>query len=490
MGRDVAAVTVTKEDRQRYRNKVRRCLEAFAAMLRESLFDEDQARIGMELELNLVDDEGRPAMRNTAVLEAIADPGSWETELAQFNIEINLPPCSLAGKSLGMLEQSVRDNLNHAEARAREAGARLMLVGILPTLRQSHVSEATMSANPRYRLLNEQVLAARGENLTLEIEGVERLETTTDCITPEAACTSAQFHLQVRPEHFAICWNASQAIAGVQAAVGANSPYLFGKELWRETRFPLFEQTTDTRGEELKAQGVRPRVWFGERWISSAYDLFSENVRYFSSLLPLCEDEDPLEVLARGEVPQLAEMTLHNGTIYRWNRPVYAVDGGTPHLRVENRVLPAGPTVADTMANAAFYYGLVRALAEEEQPVWHRMPFEAAADNLRSGARYGLSARIWWPGSGGVPAADLVLHRLLPKAAAGLDRWGVDAVIRDRLLGIIERRCATGRNGAVWQAETVHSIEADRATALARMTRRYREHMHTNAPVHTWPIGG
>jgi gamma-glutamyl:cysteine ligase YbdK (ATP-grasp superfamily) len=489
MGRDVAAVTITKEDRRLYREKIRRCLEALSAMLRDGRFEDDRASIGMEVELNLVDEAGRPAMRNAAVLESIADPDSWATELAQFNIEINLPPGSLAGKSLARLEQSIRDNLNHADGRARAAGAELMMIGILPTLRESDLSEATLSANQRYKLLNEQVLAARGETLSLDIEGVERLRTSADCIAPEAACTSVQFHLQVAPDRFAACWNAAQAIAGVQLALGANSPYLFGKELWRETRLPLFEQSTDARSEELKAQGVRPRVWFGERWIDSAFDLFEENTRYFSSLLPMCEEEEPLEVLARGEIPELAELSLHNGTIYRWNRPVYAVVDGRPHLRVENRVLPAGPTVADVMANAALYYGLVRALVEEEHPVWERMAFAAAADNARRGARYGLDARVYWPGVGEVPVTELVLDHLLPLAVTGLGRWGVDTIVRDRLLGIIEQRCVTGRNGATWQVETVRAVEADRDEALRLMTRRYVDHMHTNAPVHTWPIG-
>src|ERR1043165_9521183 len=174
-------------------------------------------------------------------------------------------------------------------------------------------------------------------------------------------------------------WNASQGIAGIQVAVGANSPYLFGKRLWAETRIALFEQATDTRPDELKAQGVRPRVWFGERWITSIFDLFEENVRYFPALLPVCEDEDPEAVLDQGGTPALAELRLHNGTIYRWNRPIYDVARGRPHLRVENRVLPAGPTVVDIIANAAFYFGLVRVLAEADRPVWTQMSFATAA---------------------------------------------------------------------------------------------------------------
>ena len=207
---------------------------------------------------------------------------------------------------------------------------------------------------------------------------------------PEAACTSTQLHTQVSPDNFAAYWNASQAISGIQLAVGANSPYLLGKQLWQETRIPLFEQATDTRSEELKEQGVRPRVWFGERWINSIFDLFEENVRYFPALLPITDDEDPLEVLEGGGTPTLSELKLHNGTIYRWNRPVYDVVDDVPHLRVENRVLAAGPTVIDTMANAAFYFGLVRTLAEDDRPLWSQMSFSAAEENFHVAAEHGI----------------------------------------------------------------------------------------------------
>jgi gamma-glutamyl:cysteine ligase YbdK (ATP-grasp superfamily) len=241
---------------------------------------------------------------------------------------------------------------------------------------------------------------------------------------------------------------------------------------------------------ELQQQGVRPRVWFGEHWITSVFDLFEENIRYFPALLPICEEEDPLAELDRGSAPQLAEMSLHNGTVYRWNRPVYAVVDGTPHLRVENRVLPAGPSVADIMANAAFYYGLVRVLAEAQRPVWTQMSFATAAENLYEAARNGLDANLYWPGVGEAPATELVLRRLLPLAHEGLRGWGMDQAEADRLLGIIEQRCITGQNGAAWQAATVAATEqsgADRTEALRRMTQRYIEHMHTNDPVHTWP---
>jgi gamma-glutamyl:cysteine ligase YbdK (ATP-grasp superfamily) len=493
MGRDIQPIKISGEDRRIYRDRVWRSLEVLAKMLQERRFEANPAKVGLEIELNLVDERGMPSMRNADVLEAIADP-AWATELGQFNLEINVPPRQLAGDAAGDLEREVRASLNAADGNARGLGSRLVMVGILPTLQKKDVDEETLSANARYRVLNEQIFAARGEDMRIAIDGTEHLLTYADSITPEAACTSVQLHLQVSPDAFANYWNAAQAIAGVQVALAANSPFLFGKQLWHETRITLFEQATDTRPAELKEQGVRPRVWFGERWITSVFDLYEENIRYFPALLPICEEEDPLAVLEEGGSPQLAEMSLHNGTVYRWNRPVYAVVDGQPHLRVENRVLPAGPTVADVIANAAFYYGLVRALAEAERPIWTQMSFATATDNLYEAARHGLGAHLYWPGFGEAPVAELVLRRLLPLAQEGLSRWGVDPAQADRLLGIIEQRCLTGRTGAAWQMATVAAFTehsgADRPEALRLMTERYIEHMHTNQPVHAWPETG
>ncbi|HEY2041549.1 MAG TPA: glutamate--cysteine ligase [Jatrophihabitans sp.] len=492
MGTDVDKTEFTRKDRQQYRAKVRRCLDVFARMLAESKFDFDRPMTGLEIEFNLVDPDYNPAMKNAEVLSKIAND-DFQTELGQFNIEINVAPRSLIGNSVNELESNLRASLNDAEARSLEADAHILMIGILPTLATGHLPVESLSGNPRYALLNEQIFAARGEDIHISIDGPERLSTYADTIAPEAACTSVQFHLQVSPLAYAATWNAAQCLAGVQLALGANSPFLFGKELWRETRIALFEQATDTRPEELKAQGVRPRVWFGERWITSIFDQFEENVKYFPALLPICDDEDPVEVLDRGDTPTLGELRMHNGTVYRWNRPVYDVFRGKPHLRVENRVLPAGPTVVDVLANGAFYYGMLRMLAEEDRPLWTRMSFAAAQDNFYAGARHGIDAKIYWPGLGEVPATELVLRRLLPIAHEGLDRWGVDSDVRDRLLGIIEQRCISHLNGAEWQVRTFHQIDEDRhlerGEALREMTKLYAEHMHSNEPVHTWPIG-
>jgi hypothetical protein len=500
MGREVATnCTFSREDRQRYRAKIQRCLDALARMLAENTFSFPEQHMGLEIELNLVDDAMRPAMANTEVLEKINDP-SFTTELGQQNVEINVRPRPIAGDETLRLEYELRGALRGANAKANDAGTRLVMIGMLPTLRAEHFDVRWLSNNPRYALLNDQIFAARGEEMVLSVEGIpmpgrppESLRSYAESILPEAACTSVQLHLQVAPEDFAAHWNAAQCLAGVQVAIGANSPFLLGKALWHETRIPLFLQATDTRSKELQNQGVRPRVWFGERWITSIFDLFEENVRYFPALLPETVDEDPLEALDAGHTPQLSELRLHNGTVWRWNRPVYDTSDGVPHLRVENRVLPAGPTVADLLANAAFFYGAQRALSRQERPLWTQMSFQAAEENLYAGARSGMDAQLYWPGIGWIPPDELVLRRLLPMAHDGLRDCGVSDAARERYLGVIERRCLTRRTGASWQRRTVAFLEErgqDRDTALAGMLRRYVELMYAGEPVHTWPTGG
>ena len=488
MGAEVEARQFSREDRKRHREKVRRCLDVLARMLTESRFDFERPMAGLEIELNLVDSDLEPAMRNAEVLAAIADP-LFQTELGRFNIEINVPPRRLADAGFTSFESSVRDALNAADTKAREIGAYFAMVGILPTLRPEHVTLDNVSENPRYSLLDQQIFASRGEDLEIIIDGVERLQMVSDTIMPEAACTSTQVHLQVSPDDFAPYWNAAQAIAGLQVAVGANSPYLFGHQLMAESRIPLFEQSTETRSEELKAQGVRPRVWFGERWVTSIFDLFEENSLYFPALLPISSEEDPVAVLDAGGVPALGELRLHNGTVYRWNRPVYDVHDGTPHLRVENRVLPAGPTVVDTMANAAFFSGLVRALADDDRPIWSQMSFQAAQENFAVGIRHGINAEVYWPRVGQVKVTELVVRKLLPLAAEGLRLWGVADAEAGRLLDIIERRCLRAANGATWQTAAVARREGagePRSAALRGMLGDYVDLMHSNQPVHSW----
>jgi hypothetical protein len=497
MGKDLSSDPFNPRDRGRYRRKVQRCLDTLARMLSDGSFSFPRKNIGLEVELNLVDKAMRPSMTNTMVLEALNDP-SFTTELGQHNIELNVPPRTLAGDSVLELEEDLQNYLLGANAAAGNAAASLAMIGILPTLHHDHFDQKWLTNNVRYSLLNDQIFAARGEHIVLSMEGAalhgqkpERLRSYSESILPEAACTSVQLHVQVSPDEFAPYWNAAQCLSGVQVAIGANSPFLLGKALWHETRIPLFLQATDTRPEELKNQGVRPRVWFGERWITSIFDLFEENVRYFPGLITETDAEDPVDALESGYAPKLTELRLHNGTVWRWNRPVYDVVDGKPHLRVENRVLPAGPTVLDVVANAAFFYGAQRALVEAERPLWTQMSFQAAEENLYAGARNAFDAQLYWPGTGWIPPDELVLRVLLPLAHEGLAMAEVSERAIDRYLGVIEQRCLTRRTGSWWQRESVALAQrrgADRETALASMLARYLELSLSGDPVHAWPV--
>lgn len=488
MGDEVKRATYSNAHRREYRRKVGLCLDVFETMLGRSCFDSAEPLTGMEIECNLVDGDYQPAMSNRHVLQAIADP-AYQTELGAYNIEFNVPPHALPGHTGLDLEAEVRASLNDAEVAAAAEGSHIVMIGILPTLMPEHLDHDWMSESTRYAALNDSIFSARGEDIPINISGPEPLSWEAVSIAPESACTSVQLHLQLAPETFAANWNAAQAVAGPQLALAANSPFFFGHLLWPETRIELFAQSTDTRPEELKSQGVRPRVWFGEGWISSVLDLYRENIRYFPSLLPEVSDEDPVAELAAGRTPQLSELRLHNGTVYRWNRPVYDVVDGRPHLRLENRVLPAGPTVVDMLANSAFFYGLLRSLSEADEPLWESLDFAVAEANILAAARHGIDAKLHWPGLGEVTARELVLDTLLPLAHDGLHRWGVDPEVRDRFLGVIEGRAASGRNGASWQVSTVQRLQdggMTRPEALAEMLRRYCDHMHANTPVHTW----
>ena len=415
----------SRAHRREYRRKVQLCLDVFETMLAQSSFEFDRPLTGMEIECNLVDADYQPAMSNSEVLASIADP-AYQTELGAYNIEFNVPPRPLPGRAALELEADVRASLNAAEAKANAR-------------RRAHRDDrhpADADAGTPFRPLDERVDALSGaQRFDLHrprrghpdrhrrpgaAEPADRRRSRRNRRAPACSCTCRS-----PPPTSRRNWNAAQVLAGPQLALGANSPYFFGHQLWSETRIELFTQATDTRPDELKTQGVRPRVWFGERWITSIFDLFEENVRYFPSLLPELSDEDPVGELAEGRTPQLAELRLHNGTIYRWNRPVYDVVDGRPHLRVENRVLPAGPTVVDMMANSAFYYGMLRTLSEEDRPLWTKMSFAAAQHNFLEAAQHGMDARLYWPGLGEVTPDELVLRQLLPMADEGLRRWGV-----------------------------------------------------------------
>lgn len=497
MGEAISAQSYTPRQRTDYRKQLGHDLETFDAYLQDADFLA-RGTIGLELELNLVDQHQQPAPVNQQVLEAIDNP-DFQTEIGSFNFELNHPVLSVAGAGLKNLENGLDARLMAARAGAKKCGARVASIGTLPTLTQEFLDAPEwITDENRYRALSNMVVQSRGELVHIDLSNRESFSAEFNDVAPEAACTSMQLHLQVAPNRFADAWNASQAIAGVQAALSANSPLFMGRKLWHESRVPVFEQSIDTRTPELVAQGVRPRVWFGERWITSIFDLFEENVRYFPPLLPESREESGSPIM-KGKAPALHYLNLHNGTVWRWNRPIYAPSDsgdGTAHVRVENRLLPAGPTATDMVADAAFYYGMVNYLSEQNRPVWSRLSFNEARSNFYEGCRNGMFARITWPTLGKIDVAKLVRNHLLERAQKGLADLKVDQDLIDYYLGIIEQRAATRQNGAVWQMRTLSAMNPSvskpdtesRREALARLVDLYIENQESGKPVHTWPV--
>ncbi|HEX7351089.1 glutamate--cysteine ligase [Brachybacterium sp.] len=494
MGREIGTTEYTRSQRTRYRRELRRNLDLFETFLDTAEFV-DEGTVGVELEMNLArTDTMAPALISDLLLEDLDDE-EYVHEIGRFNLEANLPVSHPHGDGLRLLERELTEKVDRADAAAQARDARVIPIGHLPTITEElFAGDEWRAPGARYEALEKTVLEARGEEIYLSIEGEGKgrgLDVTFDSIAPESACTSMQLHLQVPPEQFSAAWNAAQAIAGPQVALAANSPFLLGRRLWHETRIPTFVQALDTRPPELATQGVRPRVWFGERWITSMFDLFEENVRLFPALIPESRDmaEEPL--LTEGSSPRLHELMLHNGTVWRWNRPIYDPGTDVPHLRLENRLLPAGPTPADMAANAAFFYGILRSLVHERRPLWSRMSFEQAAEAFQQCARWGLEARVRWPKVGRVRVADLLQEQLIPQAMQGLRDLGADEPVIERYSEILSERARTGRNGARWQIDTVTSLElrgATRSEALAEMTRLYRAAVDIGEPVHAWQV--
>ena len=491
MGERVDASALVAGHREEVQRRLQRCVAALQRMVDGGWFVGHEDTIGMEVELDLVDPLGRPRLINDAVLARLGR-ADMQDELGQFNVELNLAPRRLQGRVLYDSERDLAAVLDGCRARIERLGARLVAVGMLPTVSAEQLTvERISSGNPRYALLCRRMRAARHRPFLVRIiDGCEPVEFSTDVAAPDAAATSLQLHLRVPPDRFAAYYNAAQMIAGAQVAVAANSPYLLTRQAWQETRITLLEQLLDSRRPREVRAGAPARVRLGDGWVNGPVELFDELVRLFPPLFPMLEAEDPDAALGAGCAPGLRELRLHNGTVWRWNRPVYDVQAGRPQLRIENRVLPSGPTAVDMVANAAFYYGLVRAIVDSDPIPWRQMPFAVAERNLHRAARDGLAARLCWRGIDH-PVGQLTREVLLPAAAAGLDAWGVDADDRDRYLGVIEARVRCCRTGAAWQTQVVRYLEEHgmgRIAALREMTRRYVEHSHTGAPVHEWPV--
>lgn len=468
-------------------------LAALERMLDGGRIESGVRRIGAEQEMFLVDRHMRPALVAQEVLSRACDP-RLTTEIARFNLEANLTPRLLEGDCLRRMHDEVDEVIGVVRAGARELGADVLLAGILPTLRRGDLSLESITPSPRYRQLNDAVMRMRGGSLNVHIKGIDEVNVAADNIMLLSSNTSFQVHLQVGPEEFVGLYNMAQAVTAPVLAAAVNSPVWLGNRLWQETRLALFQHSADERSRPQVERQFPTRVGFGEGWLRrSVLELFREDVARFRVILTAESDEDPAEVLARGGVPRLKALTLHNGTVWWWNRPCYGVHEGRAHLRIENRVLPSGPTVLDEVANTAFFAGLMQSLPGVYGEIDKLMSFDDAKANFLAAARLGLNAQLTWVGGETLTAADLILERLIPLAREGLKASAIDAEDIDLYLGTIEERVRTGQTGAQWALRSLasHGGEGTREGRLRALAAGMLERQRTGEPVHRWtPVEG
>ncbi len=477
MGQEIEATHFTPEDFAAYNERLQQETALLEEWFRSGIFSPRDRMGGFELEAWLVDRHERPAPINDVFLKRL-DNAMVVPELARFNVELNDHPQHLWGSAFSRFEASLGATWQQCARMAEQLEAHLVMIGILPTVREEELTQENMSDLRRYRALNEQVLRLRGgEPLHLDINGHEHLKTSHQSVMLEAATTSFQLHLKVHPDRAVRAFNASVIASAPMVASCANSPYLFGHELWEETRVPLFEQSVSVGGFAGASHGPLQRVTFGSGYArESIMEFFRENAQHYPVLLPMCFKEG---------LEQMSHLRLHNGTIWRWNRPLIGFDyDGMPHLRIEHRVVPAGPTIVDMIANAAFYHGLIESLVTQEIPPEQRIAFATARDNFYSAAKRGLDAHVSWTGEARVSVRSLVLEQLLPMARSGLERLEIDREDIDRYLGVIEARVASGQTGAEWQRAAAARCNRDMASLLLA----YRERQERGRPVHEWDL--
>ncbi len=489
MGEQRVHFEASPEARRAHQRAVLRDLEALQEMIDGGQIEAGKRRIGAEQEFFLVDADWRPAPVCTDMLARL--PDTFTTELAAYNLECNLPPLHFGGDCLSQLESDLGGFVDVADQAAEDIGAKVVLAGILPTLRKSDVALENMAPRERYRALDHAMTSAAGGGYTLDIAGFDELAVTHDSVMLESCCTSFQFHFQVAPDEFASLYNLAQAVTAPLVAASANSPVLFGKRLWHETRIPLFQQSIDTRHASYHVRGRQPRVSFGQRWVDDdVLQLFREDVASFRTLLYGDQQEDPFAVLKGGGVPGLGALQIHNGTVYRWNRACYGATAGVPHLRIEARAVAAGPTVLDEVANAALFWGALLALEAEVGDVRSRLRFEDARRNFNVAAEHGLGARFTWLDGERIGAVDLLTNRVLPDARDALIDRGLNTDDVERYVSVIEQRVESLQTGAAWQLKSLASI-GDRCgpgEALVTLTENMNALRATGMPVGEWPL--
>ncbi|HFD11128.1 MAG TPA: glutamate--cysteine ligase [Crenotrichaceae bacterium] len=476
MGQEISSTHFSQADFDAFYAHLESETKSFSQQIAQGLCSHKLPVAGFEIEAWLVDDEMNPVALNQTFLQAFNNPLAT-TELAQFNIELNNQPVELKDKALSKLHAELDTTWASASQTANTLNAKLLMIGTLPTLRQSDLTLANMSPLKRYQALNEQILHLRGEPLKLAITGKESLSITHDDVMLEAATTSFQIHLQCPLELAHHYYNAAVIASAPMVGISANAPYLFAKELWCETRIPLFEQAIEVGGYDGAAHGPMRRVSFGTQYARrSIMEFFQINLEHFPILLPM-QFEQP--------TTHMEHLRLHNGTIWRWNRPLVGFDDdGTTHVRIEHRVMPAGPTIIDSIANAAFFYGLAEELCDTAVQPLPELAFSQAKDNFYQSARYGLDAQITWLDGQKHRVQDLIASDLIDMAYRGLEKLGVDSGDASTYLEIIKQRNLTGQTGSQWQRQYRHQT----GNELNTMVMAYYQHQQTGYPVHTWEL--
>ncbi len=475
MGEEIKYSRFVKSDYQQYARHLQTETELLADWFDSHALSRSDPVAGYELEAWLIEDNASPCPRNDTFLEQVNNPYIFP-ELARFNVELNVDPKPLNGNVLSQFSEHQQALWQHCQETAKNIGCNMLGIGILPTLSNKDLSLENISALDRYRALNEQVLRQRqGRTIRLKINGNEHLEVEHKDVMLEAAATSLQIHLQI-PQDLAVrYYNASLVLSAPLVAVGANAPFLFNRDLWYETRIPVFEQSVDVGGIGGAASGPIHRVTFGSHYArESLLECFQENLEHYPVLLPVTYDTEPDE---------LNYLRLHNGTIWRWNRPLIGFDpDGTPHLRIEHRTMSSAPSITDNMANIAFYYGLVHYYATSMDPPETGLSFADAKDNFYRAAQVGLNHRVRWPHGDSYTIKELILDRLLAEAQNGLDRLGISAADSSYYLGIIESRITTEQTGTQWQRKFAELHDRD----MKLLTCSYYRNQQHNKPVHEW----
>lgn len=488
MGIQDVTTGTTPDAMRSFTRAVLRDLQALRRIVDEGLIEEGVVRFGAEQEMFLVDDGWRPAPLSPQILESL-EGGGYTTELARFNLELNLPPLEVEGDVLSRIRSLLEAGVRRADEAARALGGRVVLTGILPTLAKSDLTLDNMTPRDRYRALNEAFMAMAGGKLSLRLEGVDEIHIEHDSVMLEAANTSFQVHLQVGASDAARNYNIAQAAIAPVLAGCVNSPFLFGKRLWAETRIALFQQSLDTRAPTPTVREVSGRVDFGNSWArDSVLEIYREDLARYRVLIPGDPDVDPMAKLDRGEIPRLRALQLFNGTVYRWNRPCYGVSGGVPHLRIECRALPSGPTIADEVANCALWLGVMRGLDREYGDPAARLDFEDARANFFAAARYGLKAGFTWLDGSSVSARELLRERLIPLATECLHEEGLSSSDVATYMGIVRDRVDTGQTGARWLVTSATAMRGEgwRAERLAALVAATVTRQWSGRPVHEW----